>query len=152
MAVDNTGWSEGQKWLAGIAASIIVAVAVFLLTQEGGPFNPPETTTTTTTTSVVPARPVVAISEFDLPFIMSSAENEVVNFTISNEGDAVARGCALGGDVSPIGDEFSVEPHSSTTISWGVRSYGLQGSVTFSAYVTCENAESAPVARETFVG
>jgi hypothetical protein len=146
MGEGGTGWSDAKKWIAGIVASVIVALVVFLATMEGGFLNPSRPT------PVPPAqRPDIAISEFDLPFVVSGGENVVAEFTISNEGNAVARGCVLRGDVSPVGDEFSVGPNSFTRVAWGVRSFGLSGNVQFSAYVLCDNAISETATRQTTV-
>ena len=126
MGEGGKGWSDAQKWIAGIAASVIVALVVFWATTEGGLLNPARPTPVPRT-----PQPDIAISEFDLPFFVSGSENVVVEFTVANEGDAVARGCVMRGDVSPVGDEFSVGPGSFTRVAWGVRSFGLSGNVEF---------------------
>jgi hypothetical protein len=145
---DNGGWSDSTKWLTGIAASIIVALVVFSATRDGGWLNPSPTTTTTTTLAPAPA---ISISQFQVAFPAVSTENVLATFTVTNEGTAVARGCVLHGDVSPIGDEFSVEAHSSTTFTWGVRTYGQSGSIQLSATAVCENATSATEVRQVVV-
>lgn len=140
----DNGWSESTKWATGIASTVVGGVLLFWLTQGGGPLTPDE--------KPPPERKaIVTISEFDLPFVVSGDENVVASFTISNEGDAVAQACQLQGDVSPVGDEFSIQPNGVTTIQWGVRTYALEGDVSLTAIVQCANATSPPVTRQTFV-
>jgi hypothetical protein len=146
MANNGGGWSDATKWTMGIVAALITAVAGAWALRSLGPEPPPTTSTTTS-----PPEAVISIAEFKLPFTVSGRENVSVAFTIANEGNAVARRCQMRGDVSPFGDEFSIQPNSERTITWGVRTYGLHGRYKFSAYVQCENASSVAVTRDTVI-
>jgi hypothetical protein len=136
------GWSDWQKWAAGVAATVIGALLIWGATREGGWFNP----------TPPPPAPVarVSIVEFDAPFPLTNDENHIATFTIANEGNAVARGCIITGHTSPaLGQEFSVQPGTSTTVEWGIRTFGLEvpGSYDFTAQVRCQNATSAEETR-----
>ena len=105
-----------------------------------------------TQTPAGPGPPIVAIGEFDLPSVLPSGEAEFVSFSISNEGDTLARRCSLKGRyLSGSGDEFSVRPHDAEKhVTWVVNAPG-RGEITVDAYVLCANARSERESRQTTV-
>jgi hypothetical protein len=147
VADTNSGWSEGTKWVAGVAATIVGGVILFLAVGPGGWFNPDPTPT-----PPPPAEALISISEFDAPIVMENEEWAIASFTIANEGDAVARTCSMAGDVSPFGEEFSIQPHAVTTVEWGLHSFELQpDTYDFTVSVQCANASSVEETRSITV-
>jgi hypothetical protein len=139
MESKSAGWSDSTKWLFGLIGAVVTGLLVWYLTHAGGPLNPQP--------KPPPKEPAITITAFRLPIVLQT-NNPEGTFTITNEGDAVARQCILRGDVSPaLGDQFSVPAHDSTTINWGIFTYGRSGNVRFSAWVQCANGKS-PVATQ----
>jgi hypothetical protein len=109
------------KWLAGILATVVGGVILFLLTQEGGPFNPRRPPPSPRT----PAQAHITITAFDADPAHLNGQM-MGRFTVYNDSETLAEGCHIyfgkdrydGGGINE--SAFGVPAKQSTTISTGL--------------------------------
>jgi hypothetical protein len=136
----SSGSSSVGKWVAGILASIIAAVAIWWLTREGGPLNP------------APEKPAptgaIVITDAFFGEIFAAAPIDAT-FTIYNQGDTAAEECGLywsseylASGVSiqnawPAQPIFGLPPGASRTLAVHSEPLGDPGEYTFRYTVAC---------------
>ncbi len=135
------------KWVAGIAAGVIIGVSVFLLTRLGGKFNPAHPPT---------VKAELVLTDFHLsPDPIPIGGEAHVLVSVYNQGNTSASQCRIDLRRSCRGrtsegaindslksEEFGLPPSTSRTVD--IRTVGYNGPcvAVFSAIVNCPNARS----------